>query len=87
MGSAEFSALLATTQLEREKADGIKSLVSSAKATAKWQHRAEVAEAALTRVRALHVEAYPGAGWCAQQEGGHGEIWPCKTSRALKGTS
>lgn len=48
--SPEFDALMATTQLEREKADGIKSLVAATKLAAKYQHRAEVAEAALGRV-------------------------------------
>jgi len=81
--SPEFDALMATTQLEREKADGIRSLVSSAKATAKWQHRAEVAEAALARVEALHVrggnDPDPDTEWCAECEFG----WPCSTIRAL----
>ena len=48
--SDEFDALLATTELEREKADGIKSLIAASKLAAKYQHRAEVAEAALARV-------------------------------------
>ena len=48
--SDEFSALLATTQLEREKADGINSLIAASKLAADYQHRAEVAEAALARV-------------------------------------
>ena len=48
--SPEFDALLATTQLEREKADGIKSLIAASKLAADYQHRAEVAEAALARV-------------------------------------
>ena len=50
--SDEFSALLATTQLEREKADGIRSLIAASKLAADYQHRAEVAEAALARVSA-----------------------------------
>ena len=51
--SAEFDALMASTQLEREKADGIRSLVAASNLAAKYQHRAEVAEAALGRVQAL----------------------------------
>ena len=51
--SPEFDALMATTQLEREKADGIKSLIAASKLAADYQHRAEVAEAALARVSAL----------------------------------
>jgi hypothetical protein len=45
--SPEFSALLATTQLEREKADGIRSLIAASKLAAGYQARAEKAEAAL----------------------------------------
>ena len=48
--SPEFDALLATTHLEREKADGIRSLIAASKLAADYQHRAEVAEAALARV-------------------------------------
>jgi len=51
--SDEFSALLATTQLERSKADGINSLIAASKLAARYQHRAEVAEAALARVYVL----------------------------------
>ena len=50
--STEFDALMAQTQLEREKADGIRSLVAASKLAAGYQHRAEVAEAALARVSA-----------------------------------
>ena len=53
MASPEFDALLATTQLEREKADGINSLIAASKLAAGYQHRAEKAEAALARVSAL----------------------------------
>jgi hypothetical protein len=45
--SDEFDALLATTELEREKADGIRSLIAAAKLAAGYQHRAEKAEGAL----------------------------------------
>jgi hypothetical protein len=51
--SDEFDALLATTELEREKADGIRSLIAASKLAAGYQHRAEVAEAALARVEVL----------------------------------
>jgi len=51
--STEFDALMAQTQLEREKADGIRSLIAASKLAADYQHRAEVAEASLDRVRAL----------------------------------
>ena len=51
--SAEFAALMASTHLEREKADGIKSLIAASRLAARYQHRAEVAEAALGRVQAL----------------------------------
>ena len=51
--SPEFDALMATTQLEREKADGIKSLIAASRLAADYQHRAEVAEAALARVYVL----------------------------------
>ena len=52
MGSAspEFDALLAMTKLDREKADGIKSLIAASKLAADYQARAEVAEAALERI-------------------------------------
>jgi len=55
--SPEFDALLATTQLEREKADGIRSLIAASRLAADYQHRAEVAEAALARVEHLNVVA------------------------------
>jgi hypothetical protein len=51
--STEFDALMASTQLEREKADGIKSLIAASKLAARYQHRAEKAEAALARVYVL----------------------------------
>ncbi|MBK5248109.1 MAG: hypothetical protein JJE50_01545 [Actinomycetales bacterium] len=38
--------------------------------------------AALRAVLALHVESKSG-GWCSQQEGGHNEVWPCPTMRAI----
>ena len=47
MTSPEFDALMAQTQLEREKADGIRSLIAASKLAADYQHRAEKAEAAL----------------------------------------
>ena len=56
--SPEFSALLATTELEREKADGINSLIAASKLAAGYQTRAEKAEAALARVAAL-VDCWP----------------------------
>jgi hypothetical protein len=51
--SAEFAALMASTHLEREKADGIKSLIAASKLAAGYQARAEKAEAALVRVYVL----------------------------------
>ena len=87
MASPEFDAALALTEWQRDKADWVKSMANASELAAGYQARAEKAEAALARVLALHVEAYPGAGWCSQQEGGHGEVWPCATSRALEGTS
>jgi len=53
--SAEFDALMASTQLEREKADGIKSLIAASRLAAGYQRRAEVAEAALARVEDVCV--------------------------------
>ena len=51
--SPEFDALMATTQLEREKADGINSLIAAAKLAEGYQVRARKAEAALARVERL----------------------------------
>ena len=45
--SLEFDAALAVTELEKSKADGIKSLIAAVKASARYQARAEKAEAAL----------------------------------------
>jgi hypothetical protein len=56
MGSPEFEALLAATTAERAHADAITSFVTQTKALVKWQHRAEVAEAALARVEQLARE-------------------------------
>lgn len=36
------------------------------------------------RIEALHVEAYPGAGWCAGcHDGGKSDTYPCATRDAL----
>ena len=51
--SDEFDALMATTELERSKADGIRSLIAASKLAAGYQHRAEVAEAEVERLRAF----------------------------------
>ena len=51
--SDEFNALLAATELEREKADGIRSLIAASKLAAGYQARAEKAEAALARVEVV----------------------------------
>ena len=51
--SPEFDAALAVTELEKSKADGIKSLITAVKASAGYQARAEKAEAALARVYML----------------------------------
>jgi hypothetical protein len=41
---------------------------------------------AVSRVVALHVEAYPGAGWCAGcHGGGQADQYPCDTLRAVQG--
>jgi len=50
--SAEFAALMATTQLEREKADGIKSLVAASKLAAKYEAERDAALARNERQRA-----------------------------------
>ena len=63
--SAEFAALMASTHLEREKADGIQSLIAASRLAAKYQHRTEVAEAALARVRAL-LGDHDGPLWAAR---------------------
>ena len=72
--SPEFDALMAQTQLEREKADGIKSLIAASKLAARYQHRAEVAEAALVVARVAlaeigeliyDVEHHFGCRWCS----------------------
>ena len=64
--SPEFSALLAATQLEREKADSINSLIAASRLAAGYQHRAEVAEAALARVYVLlgHAADYEQPDFC-----------------------
>ena len=79
--SPEFDAALAVTELEKSKADGIKSLIAASKASAHYQARAEKAEAALARVAALHVieEAVTARPWCASDK----MLWPCPTTRAL----
>jgi len=53
MTSPEFDALMATTQLEREKADDIRSLVAASKLAAKYEGERDAALAALARVGAL----------------------------------
>ena len=57
--SPEFDAALAVTELEKSKADGIKSLIAAVKASAHYQARAEKAEAALARVYMLCDEFAP----------------------------
>ena len=54
--SESLDALLATTQLEREKADGIRSLIAASKLAAGYQHRAEKAEADNARLRTVLTE-------------------------------
>ena len=56
--SPEFDAALAVTELEKSKADGIKSLVDLSKISAGYQARAEKAEAALARVVTLIHNTY-----------------------------
>ena len=51
--SPEFDAALAVTELEKSKADGIKSLIAASKASAAWQQRAQKAEAMLESIRVL----------------------------------
>jgi hypothetical protein len=41
------------------------------------------AEAAIARVRALHVEDYNACAWCSTND--RHVPWPCPTSRALGG--
>jgi hypothetical protein len=68
--SDEFSALLAATTAERAHADAITSFVAQTRALGKWQHRAEVAEAALARIEVLCgvISAAQGdANYLAQQ--------------------
>ena len=48
--SPEFDAALAVTELEKSKADGIKSLIASAKATAKASQERDAALATVNRV-------------------------------------
>ena len=48
--SDEFDAAIARTEWQRDKADWVKSMANVA---AGYQHRAEVAEAALARVKAI----------------------------------
>jgi len=67
MASPEFDALMATTQLEREKADGIKSLIAASRLAADYQHRAEKAEAALARVYVL-IDDADGNLWAVRVE-------------------
>ena len=54
--SPEFDAALAVTELKKSKADGIKSLIAAVKASARYQARAEKAEATVDRVWALMGE-------------------------------
>ena len=44
--------------------------------------QATPAEAAIARVRALHVDEY---GLCGECIGSHGVLWPCPTIRELDG--
>ena len=74
--SDEFDALLATTELERSKADGIKSLVSSVKATTKAQDERDEALALIERIKALCEDAEDRRDWVR-----------CADLRALLGTS
>ena len=81
MASTEFDALMATTQLEREKADGIKSLVSSAKATAKAQQERDVALAEVAKLRAVLTEAL-ATFWAKTHPG-----LPCRRSEHVAQTT
>ena len=78
--SPEFDAALALTVAEREKADGIKSLVAASKLAATYQGRAEKAEAArealAARLRVLCEDAEDRRDWVR-----------CADLRALLGTS
>ena len=56
--SDELDALLATTELERSRADGIRSLIAASRLAAEYQARAEKAEAALARVRAIVADPH-----------------------------
>ena len=53
MANPEFDAALALAEWERDKADWVKSMGNASKLAADYQHRAEVAEAALARVGTL----------------------------------
>lgn len=47
-------------------------------------HVRAAVEEAVEPVRALHYEAYPGAGWCGGCHDAHrNEGWPCPTTAAL----
>jgi len=60
---------------------------NSAKARARKQHtRAEQAEAAIARVRALH-QHQPDADYCDLCSNHGDTTWPCATLRALDGTT
>jgi hypothetical protein len=74
--SAEFDALMASTQLEREKADGIRSLVASVKATTKAQDERDAALALVERIKALCDDAEDRRDWVR-----------CADLRAMLGTS
>ena len=74
--SDEFDALLALTVAEREKADGIKSLVASVKATTKAQDERDVALALIERIKALCDDAEDRRDWVR-----------CADLRAMLGTS
>ena len=58
MASPEFDALMATTQLEREKADGIRSLVAASRHSAKYQYERDIARAALVRIGSIVDEPH-----------------------------
>jgi hypothetical protein len=78
-------------QAERERDDHWARYVSAARLVGRYQDtaikehaRAEKAEAALERVRALHRNEY---GCCAECTEVHSVLWPCNTIRALELTA
>lgn len=89
-------------EAERERDAALAEVSKIEGRAVEWSKRAEKAEAALERVKALHYDAGESQGYTPEVRGGYGMIphccascgsfgeygtpWPCETIQAIEGT-